>query len=94
MRTAPMLFKQLFERDSSTYTYLVAARRGGEALLNDPVKQEVGKYLLLIEELKAHDPRLQVRSEREYLELMRGLKLSSPKLMDIAVPANLACGVA
>ena len=227
-----MLFRQLFERDSSTYTYLLAARRGGEALLIDPVKQEVDKYLQLIKELdlrlvfaldthvhadhvtglgelrnatrcatimgaqskaecvsrkvrdgelieidgvelralstpghtddsysfvmadrvftgdtllirgtgrtdfqngdaraqyeslfgkllklpdetlvypahdykgwtvstigeeKAHNPRLQVRSEREYVELMHGLKLANPKLMDVAVPANLACGVA
>ena len=227
-----MLFRQLFERDSSTYTYLLAARRGGEALLIDPVREEVGTYLQLISELglrlvfaidthvhadhvtglgelreatscatimgaqskaecvsrkvrdgelievdglelralatpghtddsysfvmsdrvftgdtllirgtgrtdfqngdpraqyeslfgkllklpddtfvypahdykgwtvstigeeKAHNPRLQVRSEREYVELMRGLKLSNPKLMDVAVPANLACGVA
>jgi hypothetical protein len=45
-----------------------------------------------IGEEKAHNPRLQVRSEREYVDLMRGLKLSNPKLMDVAVPANLACG--
>lgn len=227
-----MLFRQLFERESSTYTYLLAARKGGEALLIDPVKEEVGKYLQLIMELdlrlvfavdthvhadhvtglgelrtatscatimgaeskaecvsrkvtdselikldglelralytpghtddsysfvakdrvftgdtllirstgrtdfqngdpraqyeslfgkllrlpdetlvypahdykgwtmstigeeKAHNPRLQLRSEREYVELMRGLKLSNPKLMDVAVPANLACGAA
>lgn len=227
-----MLFRQLFERESSTYTYLLAARQGGEALLIDPVKEEVGKYLQLIRELdlrlvfavdthvhadhvtglgelraatscvtimgaqskaecvsrkvtdgeritvdglefralytpghtddsysfvakdrvftgdtllirstgrtdfqngdpraqyqslfgkllklpdetlvypahdykgwtmstigeeKAHNPRLQLPSEREYVELMRSLKLSNPKLMDIAVPANLACGVA
>ena len=31
-----MLFRQLFERESSTYTYLLAARQGGEALLIDP----------------------------------------------------------
>jgi hypothetical protein len=46
-----MLFRQLFERESSTYTYLLAARQGGEALLIDPVKEEVGKYLQLIKEL-------------------------------------------
>jgi glyoxylase-like metal-dependent hydrolase (beta-lactamase superfamily II) len=227
-----MLFRQLFERESSTYTYLLAARRGGEALLIDPVKEEVSKYLQLIEELdlrlvfaldthvhadhvtglgelrnatscatimgvqskakcvsrkvrdgelieieglalraistpghtddsysftmkdrvftgdtllirgtgrtdfqngdpraqyhslfgkllqlpdetlvypahdykgwtvstigeeKAHNPRLQVQSEREYVELMRSLRLANPKLMDVAVPANLACGMA
>jgi glyoxylase-like metal-dependent hydrolase (beta-lactamase superfamily II) len=226
-----MLFRQLFERESSTYTYLLAGRTGGEALLIDPVKEELPKYLKLIEELelrlvfaidthvhadhvtalgdlrerttcvtlmgeqsratcvsrgladgelvridgvelravytpghtddsysfvmpdrvftgdtllirgtgrtdfqngdavaqyhslrerlltlpdetlvypahdykgwtvstiaeeKAHNPRLQVRSEAEYVELMRNLKLPNPKLMDVAVPANLACGV-
>lgn len=43
-------------------------------------------------EERAHNPRLQVRSEQEYVALMLGLKLASPKLMDVAVPANLACG--
>lgn len=227
-----MLFRQLFERESSTYSYLLAGRRGGEALLIDPVKEEVAQYLQLIRELdlrlvfaidthvhadhvtglgdlraltscttimgaqsraecvsrkvsdgellrvdefelralytpghtddsysfvmkdrvftgdtllirgtgrtdfqngdpraqyqslfgkllelpdetlvypahdykgwtvstigeeKANNPRLQVRSEREYVELMRGLRLPNPKLMDVAVPANLACGIA
>ncbi|MDW8280911.1 MAG: MBL fold metallo-hydrolase [Myxococcales bacterium] len=226
-----MLFRQLFERESSTYTYLIAARKGGEALLIDPVKEETNKYLQLIRELdlrlvfaidthvhadhvtglgdlrnatscvtimgaqsraecvsrkvqdgeiiridglelralytpghtddsysfvmsdrvftgdtllirgtgrtdfqngdpeaqfdslfgkllklpdemlvypghdykgwtvstigeeKAHNPRLQVRSKQEYVEMMRNLKLANPKLMDVAVPANLSCGL-
>jgi sulfur dioxygenase len=227
-----MLFRQLFERESSTYSYLLASRQGGEALLIDPVKEELPKYLQLIRELdlrlvfaldthvhadhvtalgdlraatqcttimgeqtraecvsrklkdgeriridgielqaiytpghtddsysfvlpdrvfsgdtllirgtgrtdfqngdpraqydslfnkllrlpdetrvypahdykgwtvstigeeRAHNPRLQVRSEQQYVELMNGLKLANPKLMDVAVPANLSCGVA
>ena len=227
-----MLFRQLFERESSTYTYLIAPRVGGEAVLIDPVKSEVGKYLQLIDELnlrlvfaidthvhadhvtalgdlrsasncvtvmgeqskaecvsrkvsdgerievgglelralytpghtddsysfvmpdrvltadtllirgtgrtdfqngdpaaeyeslfgkllrlpeqtlvypghdyrgwtvssigeeRAHNPRLQVRSKDEYIALMRGLRLPNPKQMDVAVPANLACGAA
>jgi glyoxylase-like metal-dependent hydrolase (beta-lactamase superfamily II) len=227
-----MLFRQLFERESSTYTYLVASRPGGEALLIDPVKTELGKYLQLIDELdlrlvfaidthvhadhvtglgdlrtattcttlmgsqskaecvsrkvsdgerlrvdglelralytpghtddsysfvmddrvftgdtllirgtgrtdfqngdpaaeyeslfgkllrlpeqtlvypahdyrgwtvstigeeRAHNPRLQVRSKQAYVELMQGLRLPNPKQMDVAVPANLACGAA
>lgn len=226
-----MLFRQLFEKDSSTYTYLVASGRGGQAVLIDPVKEEVGKYAQLISELdlqlvfavdthlhadhitglgalreavncvtvmgaqsraecvsrkvvdgevlafdglelralytpghtddsysflmkdriftgdtllirstgrtdfqngdprvqyqslfakllslpdeilvypahdykgwtvttigeeKAHNPRLQVRSEQEYVDLMNSLKLPNPKLMDIAVSQNLVCGV-
>lgn len=226
-----MIFRQLFERESSTYTYLLASRPGGEALLIDPVKSEVERYLRLLEELdvrlvfavdthvhadhvtglgalreatdcvtvmggqsraecvsrrvsegeelnvdglvlralytpghtddsysfvmpdrvftgdtllirgtgrtdfqngdpraqydslfgkllrlpdatlvypahdykgwtvstiaeeRAHNPRLQVGSEAEYVALMRGLKLDDPKQMDVAIPANLACGV-
>ena len=46
-----MIFRQLFDRESSTYTYLLAERRGGEALLIDPVIDRVSQYLRLIEEL-------------------------------------------
>lgn len=226
-----MLFRQLFERESSTYSYLLAPRRGGEAMLIDPVKQELPKYLQLLRELelrlvfaidthvhadhvtalgdlrantscetvmgkqskadcvsrkigdgeileveglalramytpghtddsysfllddrvftgdtllirgtgrtdfqngdpaaqydslfarlltlpeetlvypahdykgwtvstigeeRAHNPRLQVRSKGEYVEQMNALHLPNPKLMDVAVPANLACGI-
>lgn len=226
-----MLFRQLFERESSTYSYLLASRPGGEALIIDPVKGEVDRYLQLIRELdlrlvfaidthvhadhvtalgalrestscvsimgaqsratcvsrkvedgerialdgvelraiytpghtddsysfvmsdrvftgdtllirgtgrtdfqngdpqaqydslfgkllklpdetlvypahdykgwtvstigeeKAHNPRLQVGSAQAYVELMRNLKLPNPTLMDVAVPANLACGL-
>ena len=227
-----MLFRQLFERESSTYSYLIASRPGGEALLIDPVRDDLDKYLQLIDELdlrlvfaldthvhadhvtalgdlrattgcasimgaqsradcvsrkvedgevlsvdgielralhtpghtddsfsfvlpdrvftgdtllirgtgrtdfqngdahaqyqslfgklltlpeetlvypghdykgwtvstigeeRAHNPRLQVSSEREYVELMQSLNLPNPKQMDVAVPANLACGLA
>ncbi len=46
-----MLFRQLFDRTSSTYTYLIASRAGGEALLIDPVLENTGRYLMLLEEL-------------------------------------------
>ncbi len=46
-----MLFRQLFDSTSSTYTYLLASRRGGEALLIDPVLEQTGRYLKLLEEL-------------------------------------------
>src|SRR6187399_2427393 len=46
-----MPFRQLFERESSTYTYLIAPRTGGEALLIDPVRSELSQYLQLIDEL-------------------------------------------
>jgi len=46
-----MIFRQLFDPVSSTYTYLLASRHGGEALIIDPVLERVERYLRLIEEL-------------------------------------------
>ena len=46
-----MIFRQLFEATSGTYTYLLASRRGGEALIIDPVLEKVDRYLQLIQEL-------------------------------------------
>ncbi|PTU30372.1 MBL fold metallo-hydrolase [Stenotrophobium rhamnosiphilum] len=46
-----MIFRQLFDQTSSTYTYLLASRTGGEALLIDPVKENTDQYLKLVEEL-------------------------------------------
>lgn len=46
-----MLFRQLFDKESSTYTYLLAGREGGEALIIDPVLGQLDGYLRLIEEL-------------------------------------------
>ena len=46
-----MIFRQLFEPISSTYTYLIASRHGGEALLIDPVFEKTERYLQLLEEL-------------------------------------------
>src|SRR5208282_3005 len=181
-----MIFRQLFDSVSSTYSYVLASRRGGEALIIDPVLEKVDRYLRLMEELdlnlvkavdthlhadhitglgalrdrtqcitvmgeqskvdvvsirvadgdqlrieglalnvmytpghtddsysflcgdrvftgdtvstigeeRAHNPRLQVRSEEEYVELMNNLRLASPKMMDVAVPANMRQGLA
>ena len=46
-----MLFRQLFDCASGTYTYLLASRRGGEALIIDPVIEKVERYLQLVNEL-------------------------------------------
>jgi sulfur dioxygenase len=46
-----MIFRQLFDATSGTYTYLLASRRGGEALIVDPVLEKVDRYLSLIREL-------------------------------------------
>jgi sulfur dioxygenase len=46
-----MIFRQLFDSVSSTYSYLLASRRGGEALIIDPVLEKVDRYLQLVKEL-------------------------------------------
>ena len=46
-----MIFRQLFDSESSTYTYLMASRPGGEALIIDPVLDKVDRYLQLLDEL-------------------------------------------
>jgi sulfur dioxygenase len=46
-----MIFRQLFDSTSGTYTYLLASRSGGEALIIDPVLEKVDRYLQLIREL-------------------------------------------
>jgi glyoxylase-like metal-dependent hydrolase (beta-lactamase superfamily II)/rhodanese-related sulfurtransferase len=46
-----MIFRQLFDQTSGTYSYLLASRRGGEALIVDPVLEKVDRYLQLVGEL-------------------------------------------
>ena len=46
-----MIFRQLFDSTSSTYTYLLASRPGGEALIIDPVLDRCDRYIQLLEEL-------------------------------------------
>jgi sulfur dioxygenase len=46
-----MIFRQLFDSTSSTYTYLLASRHGGEALIIDPVLERVDRYIQLLREL-------------------------------------------
>jgi glyoxylase-like metal-dependent hydrolase (beta-lactamase superfamily II)/rhodanese-related sulfurtransferase len=46
-----MIFRQLFDSVSGTYTYLIASRHGGEALIIDPVLEKVDRYLQLVREL-------------------------------------------
>ncbi|CDX53760.1 Beta-lactamase domain-containing protein [Mesorhizobium plurifarium] len=46
-----MIFRQLFDSVSSTYSYLLASRQGGEALIIDPVLDKVDRYLQLMREL-------------------------------------------
>ena len=46
-----MIFKQLFDTKSSTYTYLISSGKGREALVIDPVIENVSEYIGLLKEL-------------------------------------------
>ena len=46
-----MIFKQLFDTKSSTYTYLISSGKGREALIIDPVIENVSEYISLLKEL-------------------------------------------
>jgi glyoxylase-like metal-dependent hydrolase (beta-lactamase superfamily II) len=46
-----MIFKQLFDKKSSTYTYLIASAKGREALIVDPVIENVAEYINVLKEL-------------------------------------------
>ena len=57
-----------------------------------PAHDYKGWTVSTIGEEKHYNPRLQVRSVEEYMNIMNNLNLPNPKYMDVAVPANLACG--
>ena len=68
------LFNKILKLPEKTFVY--------------PAHDYNGKKFSTIENEKNHNPRLKVKSIDEYVEIMDNLKLSSPKMMDIAVPAN------
>ena len=46
-----MIFKQIFDTKSSTYTYVIASAKGREAVIIDPVLENVDEYIQLLKEL-------------------------------------------
>ena len=53
-----------------------------------PAHDYNGKKFSTVENERNNNPRLQVSSPDEYIQIMNNLKLANPKMMDIAVPAN------
>lgn len=72
------IFQKLLSYPDSTFVY--------------PGHDYKGWTMSTVLEERRYNPRLQVESVSEYAELMGSLGLDDPKLMDIAVPANKACG--
>lgn len=63
-----------------------------DATLVYPAHDYKGETVSTIGEERLHNPRLQVNSIEQYVELMNSLDLPNPKLMDVAVPANISIG--
>ena len=69
------IFNKLFKLPEETLVY--------------PAHDYNGKKFSSIGSEKKNNPRLQVSSSNQYEEIMNNLNLANPKMMDIAVPANL-----
>ena len=63
-----------------------------DATLVFPAHDYKGDTVSTIGEERAFNPRLQVKSSDEYVALMNALNLPNPKMMDVAVPANMRVG--
>ena len=68
------LFNKILKLPEKTFVY--------------PAHDYNGKKFSTIKNERDNNPRLQVKSVDEYVEIMNSLKLSNPKMMDIAVSAN------
>ena len=60
-----------------------------EKTLVYPAHDYNGNKVSSIGEQKKNNPRLQVNSVDQYVKIMNNLNLANPKMMDIAVPANI-----
>ena len=60
-----------------------------DKMLVYPAHDYNGNLVSSIGEQKKNNPRLQVNSVEQYAEIMNNLNLENPKMMDIAVPANI-----
>ena len=69
------LFKKILKLPEKTLVY--------------PAHDYNGKTHSTIENEKNNNPRLQVNTAEQYAEIMNNLNLANPKMMDIAVPANI-----
>ena len=64
-----------------------------DEMLVYPAHDYKGDTVSTIGEEKLFNPRLKVKSIDEYVALMANLKLANPKMMDVAVPANMHVGL-
>ena len=73
------IFKKLLKLPDQTLVY--------------PAHDYKGEMVSTILEERQFNPRLQVKSVEEYVDIMNNLNLPDPKMMDVAVPSNLKLGI-
>ena len=78
-RNTSSIFHRLLKLPEATFVY--------------PAHDYKGDTVSTIGEERAFNPRLQVTSVEAYVELMNNLNLANPKMMDVAVPANMKIGL-
>lgn len=91
-----LIFHQLFEGESSTYSYLIADRQTRETILIDPVLETVERDSKLITDLGLklkYCVNTHVHAKEQFQAIMEGLKLPYPQKLDVSLPANLKCGM-
>jgi len=69
------LFNRILKLPEKTFVY--------------PAHDYKGNRVSTIGDEKKNNPRLKVKSPEEYVEMMNNLNLDNPKMMDIAIPANI-----
>ena len=87
-----MIFKQLFEQDSSTYTYLLGCEETGKTVLIDPVVETVHRDLDVISSLGLK-PTYTLETHVHADHISSGVKMRALANTQIVVPKieNLAC---
>lgn len=87
-----MIFRQLFERESCTYTYLIACERTRQAVLIDTVKSEVALYVQLIKELNLHlDYVLDTHTHADHITGAGALREATGAITLLGEQANSTC---
>lgn len=87
-----LIFRQLFERESCTYTYLLADADSGEALLIDPVKSELASYLRLLAELQLRLVRvLETHIHADHITAAGALREATGCITSFGAPSSSPC---
>ena len=84
-----MIFEQLFDNKSSTYTYILSSGEGREALIIDPVIEHTEEYIKLLEKLKLKKNKMQ--ENNPFLKGEKDLNVEENLALDDVSSSCLIC---